>query len=93
MQGLRPAVLHLNFGEAEVEDLVATQNVRTRSLRVRKHLPNGSYVPLADQRELLQFPHAAGLFRAEQMAFAGVHAENFAGRGDLEAFGGAAMGL
>ncbi len=58
---------------------------------VRKHLSDGGYVSGTDQRQLLEFAHAAWSLCAHQVAFAGVHAFDFAVRGDLEALFGAAM--
>jgi hypothetical protein len=60
-------------------------------LAVGKHLSDGGYVSRTDQRQLLEFAHAAGGFCAHEVAFAGVHAFDFAVRGDFEALSGAAM--
>jgi hypothetical protein len=63
------------------------------ALAVGKHLSDGGYVSRTDQRQLLEFAHAAGGFGAHQVAFAGVHTFDFAVRGDLETLFGAAMGF
>jgi len=60
---------------------------------VRKHLPGLGQVGLVDQRQLLELAHALGSLGAQQVALAGMHAQNLAGRGDLEALLRAAMGL
>ncbi len=59
---------------------------------VRKHLPGLGQVGLVDQRQLLELAHALGSLGAQQVALAGMHAQNLAGRGDLEALLRAAMG-
>src|SRR5258708_30270262 len=60
---------------------------------VRKHLPGLGQVGFVDQRQLLELAHALGSLGAQQVALAGMHAQNLAGRGDLEALLRAAMGL
>jgi hypothetical protein len=87
LQGLRPAVLRLNF-EKRVEDCA---EVRRKNLAIGKHLPNGRDVPGADQGQLLELAHAAGTFGSGEMALAGMGTHNFAGGGDFKALGGAAM--
>jgi hypothetical protein len=60
--------------------------VRKFSLSVRKQ---ELYVPLiggAHQRKLLELAHAAGFLGAEQVTLPRMHAKNFAGGGNLEAF-------
>jgi hypothetical protein len=61
------------------------------NLAVGKHLADGGYVSRTDQRQLFKFAHAAGGFCAHQVALAGVHAFDFAVRGDFETLAGAAM--
>ena len=68
---------------------MTNQNLQT----VRKHLHGLGLIGVIDLRELLEFAHALGSFSAEQVALAGVHAEQFASRGQLEALGGTAMGF
>ena len=63
------------------------------ALAVGKHLSDSGDVSRTDQRQLLEFAHAAGLLGAEQVAFAGMPALDFAGASDLEAFSCAAMGF
>ena len=63
------------------------------ALAVGKHLSDGCYVSGTDQRQLLQLAHAARSFGAHQVALAGVHAFDFAVRGDFETLSGAAMGF
>jgi hypothetical protein len=46
-----------------------------------------------DLRDLLQLAHALGGLGAEQVALAGMHAQQLAAGGKLEALGGAAMGF
>jgi hypothetical protein len=83
--GLRPTFycycIHLNF-EAKID--VAPETKRLRA--VRKQQLNVGFVSGVHQRELLQLAHAAGGFGAEQVALAGVHAKDFSGGGDFEAF-------
>ena len=62
-------------------------------LAVRQHLLNAGHIGRADRRQLLQLAHAAGGLEAGKVALGGVAAQNFAGRGDLEALAGAAMRL
>jgi hypothetical protein len=62
-------------------------------LAVGKHLADGGYVSRTNQRQLLELAHAAGGFCAHEVALAGVHAFNFAVRGDFETLAGAAMGF
>jgi hypothetical protein len=67
--------------------------VQRKSLSVGKHLLHGGYVGFVYERQLLEFAHAAGGFRAHQVALAGMATLDFAVGGDLEAFSGAAMRL
>jgi hypothetical protein len=60
---------------------------------VRKHLSDSGYVSGTDQRQLLQLAHPSGSLGAHQMAFAGVHAFDFAIRGNFETLFRAAVGL
>jgi hypothetical protein len=62
-------------------------------LSVRKQELHVPLIGGAHQRKLLQLAHAAGFLSAEQMAFPGMHAKNFAGGGDLEAFLSAPVSL
>ena len=50
-------------------------------------------VRIVNSRHLFQAAHPVGLFGAEQVSLAGVHAHHFSGRRDLEALGGASMRL
>jgi hypothetical protein len=80
-------MLRLNFGK-RVEDYAEIQR---KNLAIGKHLPYCADVGRAHERQLLELTHATLLLRAGEMAFARVHANDFAGRGDFEALGGAAM--
>jgi len=60
---------------------------------VRKHLHGLGLIGVIDLRELLEFTHPLGGLGAEQVALAGMHAEQLAGGGQLEALGGATMGF
>ena len=91
--GLRPAfllqVLQSRFAETETDfqaKCVAAK--RTEATASRSGDVRGVH-----QRELLELAHAAGSLGAEQMALAGMHTQNFAVGGDLEALFGAAVGL
>ncbi len=86
--GLAPRVLRLNL-EKRVEDYAEIQRKDLKP--VGQHLRNRADVGLAYKRQLLELAHAALLFCAGEMALAGVHANDFAGRCNLETLGGAAM--
>lgn len=60
---------------------------------VGEHLAYGGDVALAYLGELLEPTHALGRLGTEQVALAGMHAQDLAVRGDLEALLGAAMSL
>jgi hypothetical protein len=64
-----------------------------RSLSVRKQQLHVQPIGWADQRELFQLAHAAGLFRAQQMPLPRMHAKNFARGCDLETLLGATVRL
>ena len=65
----------------------------SRLQTVGQHLHGLERIGFADPGQLFELTHALGLFGAEQVALAGVHANQLAGAGNLEALGGAAMGL
>jgi len=94
----------LRFSEAHGVPCPYEENLGTRSISERarntftalavwEHLLDGGDVPGTHQRQLFQFAHAAGGFRAHQVALARVHALDFAVRGDFETLFGAAMGF
>jgi hypothetical protein len=87
LRGLRPAVLRLN-SEKRAEDCAEIQR---KNLAIGKHLLHRGDVSRADQGQLLELAHAAGALGAGEMAFAGMRANDFAGRREFEALGGAAM--
>jgi len=80
-------VLRLNF-EKRAEDYAEIQR---KTLAIGKHLLHRGYVSRVDQGQLFELAHAAGAFGAGEMAFAGMRADDLAGRRELEALGGAAM--
>src|ERR1700730_5010800 len=86
--GLAPRVLRLAL-EKRVEDYAKIQRKDLKP--VGQHLLNRADVGLAYKRQLLELTHTALLLRSGEMALAGVHANDLAGRSDLEALGGAAM--
>jgi hypothetical protein len=86
--GLAPRVLRLDL-EKRVKDCAEIQRKDLKS--VGQHLLNRANVGRTHERQLLELTHAALLLRSGKMALAGVHANDLAGRGNLEALGGAAM--
>jgi hypothetical protein len=72
----------------QVEDCAEIQR---KNLAIGKHLPDCGDVPGADQGQLLELAHAAGALGAREMTLARMGAPDFAGRGDFETLGGAAM--
>src|SRR5262249_14205849 len=60
---------------------------------VGKHLQGLGFVGRIDLRNLLELAHTLGGFGAEQVPFAGVHAEQFSCGCQLEALGGPAVGF
>src|ERR1700722_5494449 len=68
----------------ETHHAFTTKLITAKYSSVRHHLAQSPHIGLAHQRQLLQLAHTAGLFRSQQMAFAGVHALDLAGAGELE---------
>jgi len=87
LQGLRPAVLRLNF-EKRAEDCAEMQR---KNLAIGKHLLHCGDVARVNQGQLFELAHAAGALGAGEMALAGMRADDLAGPRKLEALGGAAM--
>ena len=63
------------------------------ALAIWQHLVNVAGVGRRNQFHFLQAAHAVGLFGAQQVALAGMHAHHFSCRRDLEPLGCAAMRL
>jgi hypothetical protein len=63
------------------------------TLAVRQHPVNVPGVGVMDQLQFLQAAHAIGPLGAEQVPLSGMHAQDFSGRRNFEALGGAAMRL
>src|SRR5436305_2237777 len=64
----------------------------TRLLQpIRKHLHGLREIRIINLSQLLQLAHTLRSFGSQQVALAGMHADQFAGAGNFEPLGGSAM--